>query len=181
MWVKFGIGERPLLYIIISSGLLLNTITAIALTYPPHKSINDINLCLGISAKEADIMYTFKAANRYPTLVSFVMCIVMIITVVDLALLTYVLIERSIKDNLFVKTLITNTDLSIRNKKNAISMSGHIASCVMQLIGALICFALIIELDISGEYITPCMNVLFGSVFQFFQVIIVPELRKHIF
>ena len=98
----------------------------------------------------------------------------------DLSILMFIFLEQGFKDNVLIKSLITSEDLSRRNRKNAMTVSGHLASCSMIMVGCTICLLFLYGLGHFAVYFVPFLNVIFGSVFPFFQILVTPELRKHI-
>ena len=102
-----------------------------------------------------------------------------LVILANYGILLYILLEVYHKDNGIFKTLLTNQGLQKRNRKNATTIIGNVASSVILFLGCLV--VLMTNLSLDGRfalYFVACFSAFFGSVFQFFEVLVTPELRK---
>ena len=103
------------------------------------------------------------------------------VTLLDLTLLTYIFTKRGFKDNTLLKSMITQRDLNRRNRKNAVTVGGHFMGCLMTVSGQLIGILVVKGMGHFAVYFISSFNVIYGTVFQFFQILVTPELRKFVF
>eukprot|EP00095_Tigriopus_kingsejongensis_P000677 maker-scaffold340_size202118-snap-gene-1.22 protein:Tk00677 transcript:maker-scaffold340_size202118-snap-gene-1.22-mRNA-1 annotation:"hypothetical protein A1O7_05500" len=97
----------------------------------------------------------------------------------NLVAFLWFMIENGIWDNIFIKAIITEQSLRKRNKGNVISTSAHFTGCLMQIMTGVLCILVVNGLggDI-GATLTPYLNVMFVSVVQLAQILVIPGVRR---
>ena len=138
---------------------------------------------IGISEQAAEYMYSSRGDNPGGKKIWQAIALITLIAIIllDLGVLLYIFLYLGLKNNVQVKSLISSERVHRRNRKNAISIFGHVMGCVTLILGCVLCITVMLGLGRHGAYFVTCLNVFFGSVFQFFQILVTPELRKFVF
>ena len=187
-WVKYGIGERLLLSIILSISITLCLVLAILYNLEIHDHRFALNMCQGISETHAQILIDYGLSREEPLITTtYIQTTILFIGIAmqttELCIYIWFFRYRYKNDNGNIKKLLTEDVIRARNIKNVTTFLGQFYGFITEYAYAV---AILVILLFAGEQTMDLkafanLSRLMGfGLMSAVEVISSPALRAHL-
>ena len=187
-WVKYVIGERLLLLILLSLSIMVTAILTAVFTLESSSDRYQLNMCRGTSVTHAQILIDYALSSGDQTLNTNIIqksiaIVCIIIQGIEFGIYIWFFYTRYKNDNGTIKRLLTQDSVRERNIKNIGTFLGQFYGFVMEFAFLVTILVLIIFADEHTHHLKAYVAVTklceFGLL-SAIEVISSPELRSFI-
>ena len=136
-WVKYVVGEKLLLFLVLSLSLTVSGILAYVYNMETSNHRYFMNMCRGISSTHAQILIEYELSRGYPLRVTsylqtIAVSILLAIRCAEFSIYVWFFHHRYTNDNGNIKKVLTHDVIRARNIKNVVTFLGQFYGFVIE-------------------------------------------------